>query len=175
MKILVDDEIYLDQPAKKDKENLIKFLSDKEIYNNTLRLPFPYTSKDADWWFRYVNETRKKSGLLLNFAIRKGDKQLIGGISYHMKYGLTSHKDEIGYWLARDYWNQGIMSRVVKSFCQYGFDTLHLLRIEATVFEHNLSSSRVLEKCGFEYEGTLKNYYLKDGKLINVKLYAIIK
>lgn len=175
MKILVDDSVYLDEPSKRDKDNLIKFLSDREIYNNTLRLPFPYTPKDADWWFRFVKENKKRSGLNLNFAIRTKDKQLIGGISYHMKYGLTSHKDEIGYWLARDYWNKGIMSRVVSSFCQYGFDSLHLRRIEATVFEHNLSSCRVLEKCGFLYEGTLKKYYIKDGNLIDVRLYAITK
>jgi RimJ/RimL family protein N-acetyltransferase len=92
-----------------------------------------------------------------------------------MKYGVTSHKDELGYWLGRDYWTKGIMSRVVKSFCSYGFDSLHLIRIEATVFEHNLSSSRVLEKCGFQYEGILKKYYMKDDNFIDVRLYAITK
>lgn len=175
MKILVDKEIYLDQPKRKDKTNLVQFLTDKEIYNNTLRLPYPYTTKDADWWIRYVKENKKKAGMLLNFAIRNKDKKLIGGIGYHMKYGPNSHKDEIGYWLARDYWNRGVMSKVVKSFCNYGFDSLNLIRIEATVFEHNLSSCRVLEKCGFEYEGTLKKYYRKDGNFINVRLYAITK
>jgi [ribosomal protein S5]-alanine N-acetyltransferase len=175
MKILVDDEIFLDQPKRRDKKNLIQFLSDKEIYNNTLRLPYPYTSKDADWWIRYVKENKKKTGMLLNFAIRNKDKKLIGGVGYHLKYGLNSHKDEIGYWLARDYWNRGVMSKVVKSFCLYGFESLHLIRIEATVFEHNLSSCRVLEKCGFEYEGTLKKYYRKDGNFIDVRLYAITK
>ena len=173
MKIIVDNEIYLDQPKRKDKANLILYLSDREIYNNTLRLPFPYTSKDADWWIKYVKDNKKKSGLLLNFAIRKKDKSLIGGIGYHSKYGITSHKDKIGYWLARKYWNRGIMSKVVRSFCRYGFDSRHLIRIEATVFEHNQSSCRVLEKCGFGYEGTLKKYYMKDGNFIDVRLYAI--
>ena len=175
MKILVDDVIYLDQPKRRDKNNLVLYLSDKEIYNNTLRLPYPYTSKDADWWIRYVKENKRKAGMLLNFAIRSKDKKLIGGIGYHMKYGLNSHKDEIGYWLAREYWNIGIMSKVVKSFCNYGFESLNLIRIEATVFEHNLSSCRVLEKCGFEYEGTLKKFYRKDGNFIDVRLYAITK
>src|SRR5512147_1830450 len=108
MKIIVDDNIFLDQPNKKDKESLISFLTDKEIYNNTLRLPYPYTSKDADWWIKFVDENRKRSGLLLNFAIRNNDKSLMGGISYHSRYGLNSHKDELGYWLARKYWNKGI-------------------------------------------------------------------
>lgn len=174
-KIVIDDNIYLDQPAKKDKQNLILYLTDKDIYNNTLRLPYPYTAKDADWWIKYVEESKKKTGLLLNFAIRNQTRQLIGGISYHMKYGMASHKDEMGYWLARQYWNKGIMTNVVEKFCVYGFDILNLERIEATVFEHNVSSGRVLEKCGFELEGLLKKYYLKDGVYINVLLYALTK
>ena len=174
-KIVINDEIYLDQPNKKDRQNLILYLTDRQIYNNTLRLPFPYTAKDAEWWIKYVDENKKKSSMLLNFAIRDKSKQLIGGISYHMKYGLTSHKDEVGYWLARQYWNKGIMTDVVRKFCAYGFDSLNLIRIEATVFENNIGSYRVLEKCGFEYEGLLKKYYLKDGEFINVRLYAITK
>lgn len=175
MKIIVDNDIYLDQPKKKDRENLILYLTDKEIYNNTLRLPYPYTRKDADWWIKYVRENKRKAGMLLNFAIRTNKKKLIGGISYHMKYGLNSHKDEIGYWLAREYWNKGIMTSVVGSFCRYGFDSLELVRIEATVFEQNLSSCRVLEKCGFVYEGTLNKYYLKNGNFLDARLYAITK
>lgn len=175
MKIIVDNDIYLDQPKKKDKKNLILYLTDKGIYNNTLRLPYPYTSRDADWWIKFVKETKRKAGMPLNFAIRDRDKKLIGGISYHMKYGLKSHKDEIGYWLARDFWNKGIMTRVVESFCRYGFESLNLFRIEATVFEQNQSSCRVLEKCGFIYEGTLKKYYMKNGNFLDARIYAITK
>jgi RimJ/RimL family protein N-acetyltransferase len=175
MKINIAEDIYLDQPNKKDKPTLVAYLTDKTIYNNTLRLPYPYTKKDADWWIKYVEESKKKSGMLLNFAIRNREKKLIGGISYHLKYGITSHKDEIGYWLGRDYRNKGIMTRVVSAFCTYGFENLNLVRIEATVFEHNISSCRVLEKCGFEFEGILKKFYVKDGEFIDVRLYAITK
>ena len=173
MKIIVDNDIYLDQPKRKDKKNLILYLTDKEIYNNTLRLPYPYSSKDADWWIRYVKETKRKAGMLLNFAIRDKEKRLIGGISYHMKYGLKSHKDEIGYWLARNYWNNGIMTRVVGSFCRYGFESLELIRIEATVFEQNLSSCRVLEKCGFVISGRDRGYANAHGKEVEEIIYRI--
>jgi RimJ/RimL family protein N-acetyltransferase len=175
MKIVVDDGIYLDQPNRKDKDNLVRYLTDREIYNNTLRLPYPYTKKDADWWLKYVRLNHKKTGQFLNFAIRNKENKLIGGISFHQRYGPKSHKDEVGYWLARDYWNKGIMTRVVKRFCRYGFETLHLIRIEAIVFENNLSSCRVLEKCGFECEGMLKKYCLKDGYYINARLFALLK
>jgi RimJ/RimL family protein N-acetyltransferase len=174
-KIEVDDEIYLDQPDRKDKQNLILYLTDREIYNNTLRLPYPYTAKDADWWIKFVEDNKKKTGLLLNYAIRNREKQLMGGISYHLRYGLSSHKDEIGYWLARRYWNKGIMTKIVRRFCAYGFDSLNLTRIEATVFVNNAASCRVLEKCGFEFEGLLKKYYLKDGEFIDVRLYSVTK
>ena len=53
--------------------------------------------------------------------------------------------------------------------------TLRLIRITATVFE-NIVSAKVLEKCNFVLEGVcLKNYYIKEGKVLNAKLYALTK
>ena len=73
---------------------------------------------------------------------------------------------EIGYWLAKPYWKKGIMSEAVKKICEIGFNEFGLSRITANVFEQNIGSARVVEKCGFTLEAAcLKNYYKKDGKL----------
>jgi RimJ/RimL family protein N-acetyltransferase len=45
-------------------------------------------------------------------------------------------------------------------------------RITANVFSSNAGSARVLEKAGFAYEGQLRNYYKKDGRIFDGKLYA---
>ena len=175
MIIKVSDDIILSQIKKNDKPLLIKYLNDIDIYKNTSQIPYPYTSKDASWWIKYVIEKRREIGRLTNFTIRDKDMKLIGGIGYHLKYGKKSHKDEIGYWLAKDYWNYGIMTRVVKRFCEIGFEENDLVRIEAIVFEHNLASARVLEKNGFKKEGLLKKYINKDGNFLNAFLYALVK
>ena len=56
------------------------------------------------------------------------------------------------------------------------FKKFDLIRITATVFEKNIASAKVLEKCNFVLEGAcLKNYYIKEGKVFNAKLYALTK
>ena len=86
-----------------------------------------------------------------------------------------SHRAEIGYWLAKPYWNRGIMTAVVKKVCQYGFKEFGLVKITAHVFATNPASGRVLEKCGFEQEGFLKKHYLKDGRYLDAGLYGLVK
>ena len=175
MIIKISDDIILSQINKKDRPLLIKYLNDQDIYKNTLKIPHPYTARDADWWIKHVKDKRSECGRLTNFSIKDKYMNLIGGIGYHLKYGITSHKDEVGYWLAKDYWNNGIMTKVLKKFCEIGFNENNLIRIEAIVFEYNLASARVLENNGFKKEGLLKKYVYKDGRYLNVFLYALVK
>jgi RimJ/RimL family protein N-acetyltransferase len=175
MEIFIDNEFYLSQVNKDDANQLSLHLNDKDIYDNTLMIPHPYTMKDAEWWILYVEESKFSNGRLTNWAIRDKNSMLIGGIGFHLKYGISSHRDEIGYWLAKPYWNKGIMTRVVKRMCQFAFEEFNLFRIEAIVFEPNLPSCKVLEKSGFNYEGLLKKYILKDSRYIDGKLFAITR
>lgn len=42
-------------------------------------------------------------------------------------------------------------------------------------FAYNIASCRVLEKAGFHYEGTLQSNACKNGKIVDMKMYALIK
>ena len=50
-----------------------------------------------------------------------------------------------------------------------------ILRIYAEPFAYNTASCRVLEKAGFQYEGTLRNNAVKNGKVIDMKMYSLLK
>ena len=86
-----------------------------------------------------------------------------------------SHRAEVGYWLAKTFWGRGIMSAVVRRVCQHAFDEFALVKIIAHVVTHNPASARVLEKCGFQQEGFLRKHFCKDGKLIDVRLFGLLK
>ena len=172
MDIKVSHGIYLTQITESDKPSLIKYINDPEIYKYTLKIPHPYLEKDAELWINFVEKSRIEEGILKHWAVKNKTDELIGGIGFHSKYEKHSHKDEIGYWLGKPFWNNGIMTDVVKKICTIGFSEFNLTRIEATVFVNNDASKRVLEKSGFRREGTLKNYHYKDGELLDVDLYA---
>jgi len=172
--IKVNENISLSQIAIMDCDAMVEYLTDKEIFNTTLNIPYPYTLKDAKYIVDYFEMLKVKSGRLTNWAIRNSNNKLIGVVGFHN--GIKSHKAELGYWLAKSYWGKGIMTEVVEKVCQLAFQHFELIRITATVFENNIASAKVLEKCNFVLEGAcLKNYYLKEGQIINAKLYALTK
>lgn len=168
----VDNEISLSPLKSNDIDNLVKYLNDKEIYDNTLLIPFPYTKEDGEYFVNLCKTKKKKHGVNTIWAIRDINKKLIGVCSFHRKYRRNSRKDEIGYWLAKPYWNKGIITKVVNKLCEIGFIKLGLTRIEATVFSHNDASCRVLEKAGFKFSGILRKSVKKGSKLIDAKKYV---
>ncbi len=172
MDIKVSRGIYLTQITESDKPLLLKYINDPDIYKYTLKIPYPYKEEDADFWINFVEESRIKERVLKQWTIKNENDELIGGIGFHSKYGNHSHKDEIGYWLGKPFWNKGIMTDVVKKACEIGFTEFNLSRIEATVFNRNIASKKVLYKAGFVLEGTLKKFYLKDDKFIDADLFA---
>lgn len=50
-----------------------------------------------------------------------------------------------------------------------------VIRIYAEPFAYNIASCRVLEKAGFQYEGTLRSNAVKNGKDIDMKMYSLLK
>ena len=46
-KLIVGAGFYLSQPTENDVASFVKHLKEKEIYDHTLSIPFPYTEKDG--------------------------------------------------------------------------------------------------------------------------------
>ncbi len=67
------------------------------------------------------------------------------------------------------------MTEAVKQICEYVFDRSDIIRIYAAPYAHNIASCRVLEKAGFHYEGTLRNNAIKNGKVVDMKMYSLLK
>jgi RimJ/RimL family protein N-acetyltransferase len=175
MKIVVNDQVRLSEFRASDKLALVQHLNDRDIYDRTLRIPFPYMEKDADEWLALVAKITEQQGHQVHFAIRSADDALIGACGFDGFQVGKSHRAEVGYWLAKPYWGQGIMTAVVQWVCRHAFEEFGLVKIIAHVFSHNLASARVLEKCGFQEEGYLHMHFLKDGQFIDARLFALLR
>jgi RimJ/RimL family protein N-acetyltransferase len=158
-----------------DKPAMIHHLRDREIYERTAVIPYPYTELDADWWINNHIESRKTRDDDLVLAIRDSKSELIGVIGAHVIGTGALHRAEFGYWLAKPFWGQGIMTATVRVFVNCLFEEMHLLKISADVFAFNTASVRVLEKNGFKKEGFFRKHYLKDGNLIDAYAYGLLR
>ena len=67
------------------------------------------------------------------------------------------------------------MTEAVRQICEYVFRESDIIRIYAEPFVYNIASCRVLEKAGFQYEGTLRSNAVKNGKVMDMKMYSLLK
>lgn len=75
---------------------------------------------------------------------------------------LNGHNDmsdrddecELGYWLGRKFWGQGIIPEAVREMLRHGFEELGMTTIWCGYYDGNIKSKRVQEKVGFLYHHT---------------------
>lgn len=156
-----------------DATDLSAALSNKKIQDN-LRdgLPYPYTKQDGiDFISAMLSEDENQTFV---FAITI-DNKAIGSIGVFRQGNIHKQTAELGYYIAEKYWGKGITTEAVKQACGYVFEKSDMIRIYAEPFAYNTASCRVLEKAGFHYEGTLRSNAVKNGKVIDMKLYSLLK
>ncbi|MFT5874854.1 MAG: ribosomal-protein-alanine N-acetyltransferase [Clostridium sp.] len=156
-----------------DTSNLAEVLNNKKILDN-LRdgLPYPYTEKDAqNFILATIDDDKDKT---YAFAITIDDK-VIGSIGVFRKDNIHSKTAEMGYYIEESYWGQGIGTSAVKQICKHIFENTDIIRIFAESFDYNLGSCRILEKSGFLYEGTLRKNAVKNGVVLDMKIYSLVK
>ena len=156
-----------------DARDLAVALSNKKVQDN-LRdgLPYPYTEQDGrDFIYAMLSADENET---FSFAIIV-DNIAIGSIGIFRQSNIHRRTAELGYYIAEEYWGKGIMTEAVRQICEYVFSKSDIIRIFAEPFAYNIASCRVLEKAGFQCEGTLRSNALKNGKVIDMKMYSKIK
>jgi [ribosomal protein S5]-alanine N-acetyltransferase len=175
MALEAGDGIRLSEIRRADKSRLVSLVNNREIHRCTLRIPFPYTDDHCENWFaRQEAKSDQQIEQAPMWAIRDAADQLLGAIGLDAAAD-HAHRAEIGYWLGQPYWGRGIMTAAVRAVCRHAFEDLGLAKITAEIFSFNDASARVVEKCGFEFEGYLKRHYLKDGEFIDARAYGLLR
>ncbi len=99
------------------------------------------------------------------------DGKPMGSVSI-VRFDPIQKEAELGYALARALWGMGIMPEAVTAVMEWGILRLGVKRFSAQVFDGNVSSVRVLEKCGFSHVSTQPNgAYRNTGKPADVLVF----
>jgi len=100
-------------------------------------------------------------------------QRIIGHI-HLMDFEPQHSKAQVGFVLAKEAWNKGIMTEVlgkVLEFCfQFGIN-----RVEALPTAGNRPAIRVLEKVGMEKEGELREYAYQKGEFHDFSIYSMLR
>jgi [ribosomal protein S5]-alanine N-acetyltransferase len=170
--------LILRQVTKRDIESLAENANNLNVSKWLLKLPYPYTKKDAKWWINHCKEKAKsKPRVDYSFGVElKEEKQIIGGAGLH-QVNLEQGTAELGYWLGEKYWRQGYGSEAVEALIDFAFNKLKLRKLEAGVFAGNPSSGKLLEKYGFKQEGLRRKsrVCMADNKIKDEILYGLLR
>jgi putative acetyltransferase len=129
-------------------------------------LQTPYTSEQV-WQERWSKAPDTNSGELSLLAF--DGERLVGSAGLHpvgpqvrrrhaMMLGIGVHPDAHG---------RGVGSALMDALMRQADDWLGVLRIELTVFADNARAIRLYERFGFEHEGRLRGYALRDGRYVD--------
>ena len=109
------------------------------------------------------------------FIFRRADDALLGAITLdHIKRG-PAQAGTTGYWMGAPFTRQGYMRETIQAVVHHAFTVLDLSRIEAGCLPENTPSRRLLESCGYKYEGVAQSYLQINGRWRNHVLYANLR
>jgi ribosomal-protein-alanine N-acetyltransferase len=154
-----------------DEASLVRYANNRNVSRNLRdRFPYPYTAADADEWIKLAAaQTRPTS-----FAIVVAG-EAVGGVGIELGTDIFRRSAEIGYWLGEPFWGRGIATEVLRAMTEYAFAHFDICRLHAGVFDWNPASARVLEKAGYTLEGRARLGVVKDGRLGDRLLYALVR
>lgn len=96
------------------------------------------------------------------------------GVTAVYYYKPEHQKAEIVFWLLPMYWNKSIALEALNAVIAYWKSEKCLHPLVGFVEEGNTASSKLLQKAGFRYEGTMRECEFKNGKYISSLIYALL-
>lgn len=155
-----------------DASRVQQLLSDPEIHETTLLIPYPYEDGRAEKWIA-THDLSFYEGRGMTLAVTLQETGEVIGVM-----GLSTcrehHRAELGYWIGVPYWNQGYCTEAARTVIDYAFAHLNLHKITSGHFECNPASGRVQQKCGMTLEGTLRDYYFRNGRYQTLVVYGLM-
>ena len=152
-----------------DEEAFYRIYSDMELCLSSGSLPV-HSMEDAKSKLNRMIEMGE------SFAIVHTETMTVIGVISVRKdiHRFNNRAYMLGYVLEKQYRGQGIMPQVVGYMMKYLFMNMGADIVTAAHFPGNDASKRVLEKCGFTYEGTLRREYCRfDGQILDSCMYSI--
>lgn len=145
------ERLILRQWREDDAEALYKYASDPEVGPRAGWPPHQSVEESRE----IINGIFSGEGM---WAVElKETGEPIGCVGYLLSsasnLSIADDEAEVGYWIAKPYWNQGICTEAMKAVVDYCFEVKGFTRLWGDYFSENLASGRVMEKCGFSDTG----------------------
>ena len=143
-----------------DAAQLQRISEGAPAYGGTLQLPY----SSVELW---TERLRQSSGDDIVLVAVDGE-EVVGSAGLHPeKKRRRAHVAMLGITVAESHTGRGIGSLLMAELVRLADNWMHLLRIELTVYTDNEAAIHLYRKFGFETEGRLRAYALRDGQYVD--------
>jgi RimJ/RimL family protein N-acetyltransferase len=172
--ILKTERFILKPISLDDAHEIYQNVKDIDIARWMINLPHPYPEDGAIKYIEQATELTKK-GLSYELPIRMKSTEELVGVMAILTVDRKNRNAELGYWIAKKYWSSGFATEAGLRALEFGFEVLNLERIYAKYYPENIASSRVMEKMGMKFEGTMRHEIFKNDKYYDMSYYGILR
>lgn len=170
--VLETERLILRRITSEDEAEIFAIFSNPEVTRYYDLDTFTEQAQAGEIIKRHQAQFEKDGGI--RWAItRKGSPRLIG--TGGMGWQRWNFSAMLGYELAQEYWNQGMMTEAIRAMAGYAFADMGMNRIQATTEMENAASMRVLRKVGFQEEGVLREWGFWKGSFRDVRCFSLLR
>ncbi len=156
-----------------DQDAVFRICSEREVARNTRTIPHPYPRAQAEHWIKQHVDLWATGKAAIFATCLKSTGQLVAAIG--LEINEKDQNAELGYWVDKNCWGQGICTEAAREVVRYGFESLALNKIHAHYMASNPGSGRVMEKIGMKKEGVLNRHIRKWGEFHDIVWYGILR
>jgi len=106
--------------------------------------------------------------------ILKETNECIGQVAFFL-VNSENHFGEIEYCIGKTFQKKGLATEATKAVIKFGFENINFHKVQICHKEGNIASQKVIEKCGFNYESALRDFFYRDGKYFDRLYYSLLK
>lgn len=156
-----------------DSADMYEYARDAEVTRYLLWNPHA----DVGYTRRYLEylSGRYRLGVCYEWAIVHRESGRMIGTCGFVSIDTVHNRAELGYVLNPKYRGTGLAPEAARRVIAFGFDVLHLNRIESRYMVENTSSRRVMEKIGMRFEGVYRGAMLVKGDYRDIGMCAILQ
>jgi ribosomal-protein-alanine N-acetyltransferase len=171
--VLTTERLTLRRPLLSDAPDVLVFRGDWEVQK--YQGPVFKDAAEVQTLIEELNsEYAAQEGIAWAVALA-GSDTVVGLFGFH-NWNTYHRRAEVGYDLARAYWGQGIASEALRAIVRFGFEQMNLNRIYAATIADNHESVRLLERLGFQREGTRRQHsWEEDGTFHDSAMYGLLR
>ncbi len=171
---ITTERLILRQFEYKDDESMLKnWVADEKI--QSLYSEPVYSTKEAvrELLNKYIG-SYDKSDYYRWAVVERKSGECIGQIAFFL-VDSKNHFAEIEYCIGSEFQCNGYATEATKAIIAYGFNRISFHKIQICTKTINAPSKRVIEKCGFIYEGTLRDFFYMNGEYIGRLYFSMLK